>query len=161
MKPEQWTYVRARIAGKKPMDAFDVACPDASPHMRKKTPYMWEKKKEIREAITLKLTPEDMQQGLVTREQVEEARKREIEVVREAGMTRAEKRVLLKKIANDAKKSPMARIAAIKVDNEMTGDNAPVRIEGEITLNTIFQSLKGTTGLPSPDEVIEIEGAST
>jgi len=40
------------------------------------------------------------------------------------------------------------RIQAIKADNDMTGDNKPIRIEGEITLNGILQGLKPTTGLP-------------
>jgi hypothetical protein len=149
MKPEQWVYVRARIAGKSPQAAFDEAKPGASPHMRKKTPYMWERNKEVRHQLQL----------------TEARQKRELKPevkalladVKEAGMNRQRKREILKAIANDSRKSPMARIAAIKVDNEMTGDNAPVRIEGEITLHTIFNSLGGTTGLPSPHEVIEIQ----
>lgn len=44
--------------------------------------------------------------------------------------------------------SPAEQIQAIKADNAMTGDDAPVRIEGEITLLGILQSLSPTTGLP-------------
>ena len=46
------------------------------------------------------------------------------------------------------------RIQAIKADNDMTGDNKPVRVEGEITLGGIFQALQPTTGLPIEDEQI-------
>lgn len=45
--------------------------------------------------------------------------------------------------------SPGEQIQAIKVDNDMTGDNKPVRVEGEITLKGILDALKPTTGLPN------------
>ena len=44
---------------------------------------------------------------------------------------------------------PSDRIQAIKTDNAMTGDDAPVRIEGEITLSGILSQLTKTTGLPN------------
>jgi|SRR5215217_331948 len=149
MKPEQWVYVRARIAGKSPQAAFDEAKPEASSHMRKKTPYMWERNKEIREQLQLSEARRMPELKAEVRGLIAD--------VKEAGLTRQRKREILKGIANDPRKNPMARIAAIKTDNEMTGDNSPIRIEGEITLHTIFSSLGGTTGLPSSDEVHEIQ----
>lgn len=71
----------------------------------------------------------------------------------EATLTRQRKREILKEIAEGKSKNvkPGDRIQAVKTDNEMTGDNKPVRIEGEITLNTIMQSLQGSTGLPNEE----------
>lgn len=56
-------------------------------------------------------------------------------------LTRTEKRAIL---ANLARKSPQhtTRISAIKVDNEMSGDNAAVKIEGELTLGVVLGSIK-------------------
>lgn len=45
--------------------------------------------------------------------------------------------------------SPGEQIQAIKVDNDMTGDNKPVRVEGEITLKGILDAMQPTTGLPN------------
>lgn len=70
----------------------------------------------------------------------------------DALLTRDKKRQILGGIAQDEQAPDTARIAAIKVDNEMTGDNAPVRIEGEITLHAIFSALLPSTGLPSAEE---------
>lgn len=67
-------------------------------------------------------------------------------------LTRDKKRQILGAIALDESAADTARIMAIKTDNEMTGDNAPVRVEGEITLNGIYQALVGATGLPSEEE---------
>lgn len=68
-------------------------------------------------------------------------------------LTRVMKRERLAAIALDQLPSkdisPGEMIQAIKTDNEMTGDNKPVRIEGEITLGGILSTLKGTTGLPT------------
>ena len=77
--------------------------------------------------------------------------------VLEVGMTRAEKRRVLKRLAMNPKLPAIDRIRAIQVDNLMTGDNKPVRFEGEITLHGIFQALNSTTGLPDPNEVFELE----
>jgi hypothetical protein len=72
---------------------------------------------------------------------------------REVLLTRDDKRQILGSIAKDTRKPASARILAVKTDNEMTGDNAPVRVEGEITLGLIFRALVGTTGLPAPAEM--------
>ena len=65
-------------------------------------------------------------------------------------LTRQMKRERLAKIAlgkvGAAKVSDMN--AAMKIDNEMTGDNAPIRVEGEITISGVWGRLKDTTGLP-------------
>jgi hypothetical protein len=77
--------------------------------------------------------------------------------VLEVGMTRAEKRRVLKRLAMNPKLPAIDRIRAIQVDNLMTGDNKPVRFEGEITLHGIFRALAPSTGLPASDEVIELD----
>lgn len=66
-------------------------------------------------------------------------------------LTRKKKREILCKIATDGKRKASERIEAIKTDNAMTGDNKPVRIEGEITLYSILKQIAPTTGLPSHD----------
>jgi hypothetical protein len=73
------------------------------------------------------------------------------------GATRAEKRRELRLIILNRKLDPDKRVRAIMADNIMTGDNKPVRFEGEITLNGIFRALKSTTALPGPDEIIDID----
>ncbi len=72
-------------------------------------------------------------------------------------LTRLEKRRTLRSIALSTKHDAGDRIRAIQVDNLMTGDNKPIRVEGELTLNTIFRSLSGSTGLPDPSEVIDLD----
>lgn len=69
------------------------------------------------------------------------------------GLTRAKKRQILKEIAEDPERPARERLMAISIDNLMTGDNKPVRIEGEITLNLIYGALKDSTGLPEPGEL--------
>jgi phage terminase small subunit len=73
-------------------------------------------------------------------------------IEKEATLTRQRKRELLKAISEDWTRDKGAAVQAIKTDNSMTGDDAPVRIEGEITLNHILNSLQATTGLPSEEE---------
>ena len=75
------------------------------------------------------------------------------EARREVLLTRDKKRQILGSIALDKSAPKHARILAVKTDNEMTGDNAPVRVEGEITLGLIFSSMRGTTGLPGPEDM--------
>jgi len=77
---------------------------------------------------------------------------------REVLLTRDKKRQILGAIALNPKARDMARIAAVGKDNDMTGDNAPVRIEGEITLHAIFTALRRTTGLLAAGEAKAIEG---
>lgn len=73
------------------------------------------------------------------------------------GLTRARKREILRTIANDTKASRKDRMTAIQIDNLMTGDNKPVRIEGEITLNLIYGALRDSTGLPAASDLIELD----
>ncbi len=67
-------------------------------------------------------------------------------------LTRQKKRQILFKIATDPKAKKGERIEAIKTDNAMTGDNKPVRVEGEITLFSVLKDIKPTLGLPSDDD---------
>ena len=64
---------------------------------------------------------------------------------------RATKRRVLTQIICDRDMDPRIRLEAIKLDNAMTGDNAPVKMEGEITLGTILKEIQSSTGLPSQD----------
>lgn len=63
-------------------------------------------------------------------------------------ITREEKRQILASLARGRKVAPTSRIRAIEVENQMTGDNAPVKVEGEITLGRIFRGLVSSTELP-------------
>lgn len=74
----------------------------------------------------------------------------EIRQVKLAG--RVDKRRLLALIMFDRNEDTGRRLEAIKIDNVMTGDNAPVRMDGELTLGSIFKSLRSTTGLPCDDK---------
>ena len=74
-------------------------------------------------------------------------------------LTRDKKRQILGGIALNKFEKSMPRIAAIKEDNAMTGDAAPVRIEGEITLHAVFLALKATTGLPDGAEIKRMKHA--
>ena len=64
--------------------------------------------------------------------------------------TRSRKRQILNKIMEGkiTDKTVPGRIAAVKADNEMTGDNAPIRVEEELTVKGIWDRLEDTTGLP-------------
>jgi hypothetical protein len=79
---------------------------------------------------------------------------------REALLTRDQKRQILGGIAKNTRTPAHARIMAVRVDNDMTGDNAPVRVEGEITLHAVLTAMAGTTGLPGQDELVAL-GAPT
>lgn len=61
-------------------------------------------------------------------------------------LSRQRKREILSEIAEEANDN--VRVQAIKTDNEMTGDNAPIRVEEEITVKGIWDRLEDTTGLP-------------
>lgn len=58
-----------------------------------------------------------------------------------AVLTRTEKRAILANIARKASHLN-TRIQAVKVDNEMSGDNAAVKVEGELTLGLVLSSVK-------------------
>lgn len=66
-------------------------------------------------------------------------------------LTRTKKREILFSIASSKTAKAGERVKAIEVDNAMTGDNKPVRIEGEITLYSVLKSIAPSTGLPSHD----------
>ena len=78
---------------------------------------------------------------------------------RQATLTRQRKRELLCDIAEDAEKQS-DRINAIQVDNRMTGDDAPIRLEGEITLGAILEGIAPSVGLPGSDAV-DVESSPT
>lgn len=68
--------------------------------------------------------------------------------------TRALKRRRLYEIGMGDNDSNALR--AIEIDNRMTGDDAPIRVEGEITLTGILDGLRPSLGLPDPTEAIDI-----
>lgn len=161
LTPGQARYVQFRLAGDKRQAAYAKAFPGASKSALACKPYMLERNPRVMAAMaagtagdvkklakltsTSKETVAVIAAGAVARE------------VLEVGMTRAEKRRVLKRIAMNPKLDPIDRIRAIQVDNLMTGDNKPVRFEGEITLGGVFAALAQTTGLPAKDEVIELD----
>lgn len=92
---------------------------------------------------------------------------------RSATLSRQRKRELLCDAAHDAPKWS-ERLTAIVIDNRMTGDDAPIRIEGEITLAGILDGIESSVGLPPPsvaalpqsdpaaaDAVIDVEATPT
>lgn len=158
LTPGQARYVQHRLTGDKPQAAYAKAFPGASKSALLSKPYLLERNprviaamkskgdaKVIERLTSGKDTVSTIAAGVLAKE------------VLEAGMSRAEKRRVLKRIAMNPKMDPVDRIRAIQVDNLMTGDNKPVRFEGEITLNGIFKALVSSTGLPSADEVIELD----
>lgn len=84
---------------------------------------------------------------------------------RKALLTRHEKRLFLAQVVRAHlpqdrainPRSPLLKfdpLTAIKLDNEMSGDNAPVQVEGEITLGGILAQVSGNGGhLPGPRPV--------
>jgi len=159
LTPKQARYVEARLLGDKPQVAYAKAFPGATKGTLKRKPYELERNPRVLVALravrerNVKLAMEMagtdsagvLAAGVLAREVVE------------AGLTRAEKRRILKRIAMDRKAARLDRMRAIQIDNLMTGDNKPVRFEGEITLHGIFQALKSTTALPVAEEVIELD----
>jgi hypothetical protein len=123
--------------GDSPADAYRKVAPGASATSQRVQPYRWLGFPSV---------------------QAEIARLR-VPIERAKVLTRTRKRELLYSIAEDTKAPPAARTQAIQIDNRMTGDEKPVRVEGEITIGVIFRALQGTTALPSADEreVLEAE----
>jgi len=78
----------------------------------------------------------------------------------ESLLTRDQKRQILGGIAKKQSAPETARIAAIMADNKMTGDDAPIRIQEEITLFAVFNSLGLSTGLPSADELEQLKNVT-
>lgn len=63
-------------------------------------------------------------------------------------LTRSRKRHILYEIAEAKRNRTGDRIKAIEVDNRMTGDEAPVKIEGDVTLGLVLGSLMQSTLVP-------------
>ncbi|MDB6080020.1 MAG: hypothetical protein JWO82_3767 [Akkermansiaceae bacterium] len=69
-----------------------------------------------------------------------------------AVLTRQSKREILAKIATGKiKATPAERARAIQIDNAMTGDNQPIKIEGELTLKRVLEGID-TGALPNEEE---------
>lgn len=62
--------------------------------------------------------------------------------------TRQRKREILAEIMEGKIKgsSVTDRIRAVQVDNLMTGDNKPIKVEGEITLKRVLDAIGGNSG---------------
>jgi len=65
-------------------------------------------------------------------------------------LTRADKRRLLAKHALTGSES--ASLAAIKIDNEMTGDNQPAVVQHQISLSSVWSKLLPSKGLPASQQ---------
>lgn len=160
LTPGQARYVQFRLAGLKPQKAYAKAFAGCSRTALQSKPYLLEKHKLVCAAIGAGQAGDVVKAvavaGAANAADIMAAGAMNREVA-EVGMTRAEKRRILKRIANDTKAPRRDRLMAIQVDNLMTGDNKPVRFEGEITLNGIFQALRATTDLPGPGELIELD----
>jgi hypothetical protein len=159
----QAAYVAHRIAGLRPQAAYRAAFPDASPRTLRCKPYNMEKNPRVRAAVEAAIQKDTFSMAKLVEAGGDAkaimAAAGLAQEVAEVGLSRAEKRRILKRIATDRKASRIDRLRAIQVDNLMTGDNKPVRFEGEVTLHTIFQALAGTTGLPADKELIELNPA--
>lgn len=155
----QARYVQFRLAGDKRQQAYAKAFPGASKASLACKPYMLERNPRVIEALKAANANDAQALARLTRRGdtvgviAAGALARE---VLEVGMTRAEKRRVLKNLAMNPKLPAIDRIRAIQVDNMMTGDNKPVRFEGEITLHGIFKALSPSIALPDPNELIEL-----
>lgn len=159
LTPGQARYVQFRLAGDKRQAAYAKAFPGASKSALACKPYMLERNPRVIAAMKAANAGDAQRLAKLTRSGDTVAVIAAGAVAREVlevGMTRAEKRRVLKRLAMNPKLPAIDRIRAIQVDNLMTGDNKPVRFEGEITLHGIFQALGSTTGLPDPNEVFEL-----
>lgn len=164
LTPGQARYVQFRLAGDKRQAAYAKAFPGASKSALACKPYMLERNPRVIEAMKAANVGDAQKLAKLTRTGDTVAVIAAGAVAREVlevGMTRAQKRRVLKGIAMNRKLPAIDRIRAIQVDNLMTGDNKPVRFEGEITLHGIFTALASTTGLPDPNEVFELESVAT
>lgn len=159
----QAAYVEHRLKGKEPQAAYAAAFPGATKYSLRSKPYVLENNVRVKAAIDAGMKGKlDQIQATVATEGVMGLAVAGLvakEVV-EAGLSRVEKRKILKRIATDRHAPRIDRLRAIQIDNLMTGDNKPVRYEGEITLHGIFLSLQKTTGLPDPNEVYELNGTN-
>lgn len=141
LTPKQLAYALARIEGKNQGEAIRIA----------------------REAIgskgrpnlaTLHVEASRMESHRKVRAYIDEARQ---EQRLQTLLTRDKKRMILGGIAQDRRAPHQARIMAVRADNEMTGDNAPVRVEGEITLHAAWSAIREAEALPMGDkEVLEL-----
>jgi len=138
LTPKQLAYAMGRIAGHNQKESLRRAIPKnrLSPHALDVEAHKLEKHPKVRAYIDAALAEErgDML------------------------LTRHVKRQILGGIARDKKAPHTARIQAVQVDNRMSGDDAPIRIEGEITLHAVFSALGLTQALPMGDvDTLELE----
>jgi uncharacterized protein (UPF0147 family) len=139
LTPAQRLFADYVIEGKGKSEAYKLAYPNGTPNRLTVA-------KEAHTVSNLPHVAEYIAEALTERR-------------REVLLTRDAKRQILGSIARDPKAPRQARIMAVKTDNEMTGDNAPMRVEGEITLHTIFRALTQSKGLPAPHEALEVEAS--
>lgn len=62
-------------------------------------------------------------------------------------LSRSRKRHILYEIAEKKSNQPHERIKAIEVDNRMTGDEAPVKVEGDVTVGLVLTALLSSTSV--------------
>ena len=67
-------------------------------------------------------------------------------------LTRQRKREVLRAIVEDSGNTPAERIAAIRVDNEMTGDNSPAKAAPDYSFAELLKSLGDPGLLPTEEE---------
>ena len=67
-------------------------------------------------------------------------------------LTRDKKRAILAEIATNPRNTPMEKIAAIRVDNKMTGEETEIHINTTLEFDKLYAKIKPTLGLPSPIE---------
>lgn len=79
------------------------------------------------------------------------------EANKKAVMTRHEKRATLASIARDGSVKPTSRILAIKTDNDMTGDNAPIKTENtHLTISVLMNAIREGKSIEDMKQVEEV-----
>jgi hypothetical protein len=149
--PWEVIFANAVLAGANSADALRLSRPDVA---------TWKPASVVRVAARVRRGP--WVSGYIQTElaRVENERRERERVI----LSRMDKRAFLGRVvrAHDGEQLPKRYLnhdplIALKLDNEMTGDNAPVRVEGEVTLGLIMAALASTTGLPAPGEMADGE----
>lgn len=130
LTPKQLAFAEAILDGKTPSDAYRAAYDTSG------TP------------ATVKVSASRILAHPAIAEYVAKGREK---MAKARLLSRTKKREILFTIACNSKARAAERVKAIEVDNAMTGDNKPVRIEGEITLYSVLKQIAHSTGLPSHD----------
>jgi hypothetical protein len=151
LTPAQGRFATLVAAGTEPRAAYADAYPQSSDATRKTKPYVLLKSRHVHDAIEA-LATDDIAKA---RQKLGLSGTEAVSVARAVGLSRQRKREILCAVATDERMPASVRIRAIEVDNLMTGDNRPVRVEGEITLDSILKALEPSTGLPHPQELTE------